>query len=275
MSKRMVAGVSSACFFPLETAGSVQILSEWRIPNIEIFFNSFQELKDGYLERLSALCQEAGTKVVSIHPFTSNSESLYFFTNYPGRLQDGLEIYRLFLHAAQKLGAGILVFHGAALQSRMDIPQSAANLRALDRMAREEYGVTVAYENVVRCKGRDPDYFVQLREYYPELCFVLDVKQALRSGHSPSEYVEKLGNSIIHVHVSDSTRQNDCLPVGQGEMDLPALLQQLHSRGFSGTLLQEVYRESYRHQSEVLEGYRRLQSQLDAVWEQRTGFDQI
>ena len=175
MNKPVGAGVSSACFFPLETADSVKILSEWHIPNIEIFFNSFQELKDGYLERLSALCREAGTQVVSIHPFTSNSESLYFFTSYPGRLQDGLMIYRPFLRAAQKLGARVLVFHGATLQNRMDIPQSAANLRVLDRVAREEYGVTVAYENVVRCRGKDPDYFVQLREYYPELRFVLDV----------------------------------------------------------------------------------------------------
>ena len=143
MNKPVGAGVSSACFFPLETADSVKILSE-------IFFNSFQELKDGYLECLSALCREAGTQVVSIHPFTSNSESLYFFTSYPGRLQDGLMIYRPFLRAAQKLGARVLVFHGATLQNRMDIPQSAANLRVLDRVAREEYGVTVAYENVVR-----------------------------------------------------------------------------------------------------------------------------
>lgn len=156
MNKPVGAGVSSACFFPLETADSVKILSEWHIPNIEIFFNSFQELKDGYLERLSALCREAGTQVVSIHPFTSNSESLYFFTSYPGRLQDGLMIYRPFLRAAQKLGARVLVFHGATLQNRMDIPQSAANLRVLDRVAREEYGVTVAYENVVRCRGKDP-----------------------------------------------------------------------------------------------------------------------
>lgn len=222
MNKPVGAGVSSACFFPLETADSVKILSEWHIPNIEIFFNSFQELKDGYLERLSALCREAGTQVVSIHPFTSNSESLYFFTSYPGRLQDGLMIYRPFLRAAQKLGARVLVFHGATLQNRMDIPQSAANLRVLDRVAREEYGVTVAYENVVRCRGKDPDYFVQLREYYPELRFVLDVKQALRSGHHPLEYVEELGDSIIHVHISDSSPQQDCLPVGQGEMDILA-----------------------------------------------------
>ena len=82
----MRAGVSSACFFPQETACSVEKLAQWKIPQIEIFFNSFQELKPDYLERLRSCCQAGGTKIVSIHPFTSNSESFYFFTDYPGRL---------------------------------------------------------------------------------------------------------------------------------------------------------------------------------------------
>lgn len=47
----------------------------------------------------------------------------------------------------------------------------------------------------------------------------------------------------------------------------PGLLQHLKQEGFSGAVLQELYRESYRQQSEVLEGYRRLQRQIDAVWE--------
>ena len=97
----------------------------------------------------------------------------------------------------------------------------------------------------------------------------------MRSGHHPLEYVEKLGDSIIHVHISDSSPQQDCLPVGQGEMDTLAFLQHLKQEGFSGAVLQELYRESYRQQSEVLEGYRRLQRQIDAVWERETLFDKI
>ena len=34
---RVRVGVSSACFFPLETIHAVEKLAEWRIPNIEIF----------------------------------------------------------------------------------------------------------------------------------------------------------------------------------------------------------------------------------------------
>ena len=50
-------------------------------------------------------------------------------------------------------------------------------------------------------------------------------------------------------------------------MDTMVFLQHLKQEGFSGAVLQELYRESYRQQSEVLEGYRRLQRQIDAVWE--------
>ena len=120
----------------------------------------------------------------------------------------------------------------------------------------------VAYENVVRCRGRDPQYFASLREYYPEMRFVLDIKQALRSGRLPSEYIRLLGDSICHVHISDSTSERDCLPVGGGEMNLHELLQELKEQGFHGSVLQEVYRDSYEHPQQVLEGYRVLEKMV-------------
>lgn len=265
MKDGMQAGVSSACFFPQETACSVEKLAQWRIPQIEIFFNSFQELKPDYIERMRSCSQAGGTKIVSIHPFTSNSESFYFFTDYPGRLQDGLAIYRHFLQAAQQLQAQLLVFHGASVANDLSIERSARHFAALDRMAREEYGITVAYENVVRSRSREPQYLVQLREAYPQLKLVLDVKQALRAGHDPLEYVEQLGESIVHVHISDSTQQEDCLAVGSGNADLAALLGALQSKGFAGCVLQELYRNSYQEESEVKEGYLQLRQLIERV----------
>ena len=91
---RVQIGVSSACFFPTETIHAVQKLAAWNIPNIEVFFNSPRELKEDYVQKLAQICKQAGTRVASVHPFTSGSESLYFFSEYPGRFEDGLEIYR-------------------------------------------------------------------------------------------------------------------------------------------------------------------------------------
>ncbi len=257
------AGVSSACFFPMDTLHSVQKLTEWKVPNIEIFFNSFQELKPGYLEQLAECCRASQTQVVSFHPFTSGSESFYFFTDYPGRIQDGLEIYRHFLHAANYLGAQLLVFHGASVFSSLSMEKSAEHFYALDRMAREEYGVTVAYENVVRSKSKEPDYLLELKQWYPQLACVLDVKQALRSGKDPLEYLEKLGDSIRHIHISDSDVQRDCLPIGQGTMEWSALFEQLKQQHFDGYIIQELYSDSYQGQEEVLDGFRQLKNAMN------------
>lgn len=257
------AGVSSACFFPMETLPAVRKLTEWKVPNIEIFFNSFQELKPDYLERLADCCRASQTRVVSVHPFTSGSESFYFFTDYPGRLKDGLELYRHFLRAARFLDAQLLVFHGASVFSSLSMEQSAEHFRMLDQMAREEYGVTVAYENVVRSRSKEPDYLLELKRLYPELACVLDVKQALRSGKEPMEYLEKLGDSIRHIHISDSDVQKDCLPVGRGTMDLEALFEKLRQLRFDGFLIQELYSDSYQNADEVLDGFCRLKDAMN------------
>lgn len=262
---RVQVGVSSACFFPTETIHAVQKLAAWNIPNIEVFFNSPRELKEDYVQKLAQICEQAGSRVVSVHPFTSESEPLYFFSEYPGRFEDGLEIYRNYFRAAQILGAEFLVFHGDNPFNKMPIEKGFEQIKRMDQIAQAEYGVSIAYENVVRCRGKDPQYCVKLREYYPQMKFVLDVKQAVRAGRDPMEYVRALGNSIVHVHISDSDAEKDCLPVGSGTMDLQNLMECLMKEGFCGNVLQEVYRESYEKEEEVLLGYRNLEQLISTL----------
>lgn len=262
---RVQVGISSACFFPTETIHAVQKLAAWNIPNIEVFFNSPRELKEDYVQKLAQICKQAGTRVASVHPFTSGSESLYFFSEYPGRFEDGLEIYRNYFRAAQILGAEFLVFHGDNPFNKMPIEKGFEQIKRMDQIAQAEYGVSIAYENVVRCRGKDPQYCVKLREYYPQMKFVLDVKQAVRAGRDPMEYVRALGNSIVHVHISDSDAEKDCLPVGSGTMDLQNLMECLMKEGFCGNVLQEVYRESYEKEEEVLLGYRNLEQLISTL----------
>lgn len=265
MNGQICTGVSSACFYPMETIDAVEQLCAWKIPNIEIFFNSPRELREDYVNRLREMCIRSGTRVVSVHPFTSGIEPLFFFSEYPGRFEDGIELYTAFFRAAQRLGAELLVFHGDSPYSKIPQQKAFERMRRLDRFAFAQYGVRVAYENVVRCRGRDPQYFADLREYYPEMRFVLDIKQALRSERDPGEYIRSLGSSICHVHISDSSAKSDCLPVGGGEMNLRALLRQLVDGGFCGNILQELYRDSYEHPRQVLEGFCMLQKLVEEL----------
>ena len=97
MNDQICTGVSSACFYPMETLCAVRQLCAWKIPNIEIFFNSPRELKEEYVQKLHQLCQQSGTQVVSVHPFTSGIEplSLLRYSASEGRIvieqMDGME----------------------------------------------------------------------------------------------------------------------------------------------------------------------------------------
>ena len=58
-------------------------------------------------------------------------------------------------------------------------------------------------------------------------------------GYSPQEAVEALGPSILHVHLTDAqaTRgRGRLVPVGEGSVDLPALLGALEARDYRGWL---------------------------------------
>jgi sugar phosphate isomerase/epimerase len=62
----------------------------------------------------------------------------------------------------------------------------------------------------------------------------------------PATYVESirtLGSRIQHVHFSDGDRQTYALhlPLGDGELDLPAIVAALKQIGFRGTLTNDLY----------------------------------
>ena len=98
-------GLSSACFYPEETLDSVKRCAELGFTNVEIFMNSFSELEEPYLRRVRAFCEESGTTVTSIHPFTSGYEYMLFFSAYKKRAGEAAEFYRKYFHAAAYLGA--------------------------------------------------------------------------------------------------------------------------------------------------------------------------
>jgi sugar phosphate isomerase/epimerase len=62
----------------------------------------------------------------------------------------------------------------------------------------------------------------------------------------PDRYVEsirQLGRRIRHIHFSDGDRQTYALhlPIGEGELDLPAIVAALKEIGFDGTLTNDLF----------------------------------
>ena len=108
-------GISTSCFYPMETELALENAAELGIRDFEVHLSTFSELNDGYLKELNKILKHYGARVHSLHPFYSMLESAMFFSDYnERRFADGVEIYKQFFHAAAKLGAKYLVFHGGS-----------------------------------------------------------------------------------------------------------------------------------------------------------------
>lgn len=253
-------GISTACFYPLETELAVERLTARQIPGIEIFLNSVSELEPAYLKNLREKLDGAGCRVLSLHPFSSGFEPFLFFSEYERRYRDSVELYQRYFEAACLLGAKIVVFHGDRKGGRLpekDYFERYAGLRD----AAKSQGVLLAQENIGPGRSGSLGFLTRMRDYLKDVSFVLDVKQAVRGGEDPMEIARTLNQQIVHLHVSDHTPQRDCLPVGTGEFPFQRLLQLFAGQNREIGAVVELYRESYQEEGEIFASFDRLTAQ--------------
>lgn len=133
--------------------------------------------------------------------------------------------------------------------------------RYLDRyyrlnQAARSFGVMLAQENVSRCPGPLPGISGP-HEGGPggRRGFCPGLQAARRAGVDYRQLLRLLGTSIVHLHISDWAGAEDCLPVGKGSMDFPALLKDLENAGYAGGVILELYRRNYGGYEELLASY--------------------
>lgn len=258
----MLAGVSTACYYPALLEDALQTIADADVEAAEVFINSPCELQGAYLRSLRQICRN--TRILSLHPFTSGMEPILFFSDYRRRFYDGIEIYKRFFEAAGELGAKIVVFHGNRRESVVPYPQYFDYFGELALIA-SRMGVTLAQENVPRCTSWQPYFFQEMSRYLPNTRYVLDVKQCIRAEIPLEAMVHAMGPNLVHLHVSDHSETHDCLPVGKGDLDLEALLRLLHNNGFDGGVILEVYRDGYGEYAELEESYRKILHAVNIV----------
>lgn len=244
----MHCGISTACFYPQDTLLSLQQVAQAGATETELFFNTFSELEEPYLAQIEGFIKQSGIKVLSVHPFSSAMETFFFASTYATRFSDGVALYRKFFAACERFGAKILVFHGdyATNPGNISDEEYASTFCKLAKIGRE-YGVTLCHENVYYCRLNSPKRVEELRVLLGEYAaFVLDTKQALRSGYSVLEMLQAMGSDMIHLHLSDYTQQADCLPPGQGTLDINGLLCCLRNLPYQGDIVIELYRSGFK-----------------------------
>lgn len=247
----MEIGVSTASLYPLHAEDAFSELARLGVKTAEVFANAECEAREPILNQICSIRDEYGMRVSSFHPFSSPMESVYLFSDYDRRIDEMMTMYRRFFGSMNALGAKIFVLHGAILSSKCTVSHYLKQFRMLSEAGRE-FGVTVAQENVSYCLSGRLEFLKMMKRELGDLAkFVLDLKQARRSGENPLDYVDTLGESIVHCHLSDANGDKDCLPIGKGIFDFSGFMRKILSKGFDGAFIVELYRNNYSEFSEL------------------------
>jgi len=254
----MIVGASTSCFYPLETEKSLEKVIETGFKKTEIFFNSLCELEPEFVLKMKERADEAGLKVLSVHPFSAALENTCIFSEYQRRYDDYIDVYKKHMHAAALLGAKFVVIHGALARQKRDIPKDLyiERFASLVELGKQE-GVSVCQENVVRFLSEDLGFLKDMRSALgSDFNMVFDIKQAIRSGYNPFEVVSEMKNDIVHVHISDNGKEGDCLPPGTGSFDFGRLFGELDDAGYQGDYVIEIYSKGFDVEKELIQSRR-------------------
>ena len=254
----MKSGVSTACLYPLNTEDSLAALLKLGFKTVEVFLNSFCELEQSFLQNLRDMADANGAKIVSVHPFLSCFEPFMIFSHYMRRFEDGCDLYRDFIRAANILNAGILVMHGDYTGGPLPLKEYLRRFEIIHDLCAGK-GVLLTQENVYNFKSNSPEFILKMKDSLKEKAnFTFDVKQAVRSGFSPFDMLSAMSGSVRHIHVNDNIPGRDCLLPGKGSLDFAKLKKAADDIGYKGEWIIEVYRQNFEEEAEILAAAERL-----------------
>lgn len=272
----MELGISTASYFGrMHTEDALLDIGAHGVRTVELFLNSFSEYTDAFAGVLLERLRRADLSVFSVHPLSTQFEP-QLFSRCDRQREDALGLYEQVLRLAEKVGATHYVMHGAASLAAAGKNAGMARSHPVARLAgilmelaarAEDHGVVLTLENVSWCAFRTPAFGTELRDAMDgKIKFTLDVKQAIRSGYSPEDYVRAIGKDIVNVHLCDAYADADgaarlALP-GSGDCDFAALFMLLRSYGYAGPAFIEVYSDMYETLPELYDSYAKMRALL-------------
>ena len=263
----MEIGVSTASFFLRKhNEDALKALNSIDAKVAEVFLETFSQYDGEYGKKLNKYVGDM--RIHSVHVVTTQYEPQLFSANEL-QAKDAFDMFENVLRCAKELGANNYTLHGKAyFKKTYSMPDEIG--RFIDRFnimceLSAKYNVSVCLENVFWCMYSYVGFFDKIRDFCPMLKTCLDVKQAIRSGEDPLDYLDEMGDRINTVHLSDFKADGKmCLP-GRGVYDFERLFKRLKDVGFNGNMLIEVYKDDFGDESELkdsLEFLRKLKEKV-------------
>lgn len=257
-------GVSTACLYPMPVEEALYELILGGVPQVEIFLNTHSELRRSFIMNLAELLKRFDVSCSSLHPFTCEMEPLLFFSQYERRTADAIDYYKHYFAAMQALRSNVFVMHGSKGSGNNQLYIERFNM--LSEIG-SEFGITVAQENVSRCTSRSLEFLKEMKKQLGSRAkFVLDIKQAIRSGENPTAVLEALGENIVLIHMSDHGPYGDCLTIGNGSFRIKDFLKKLSVLSPDCTVILEFYRSAFENVSDLLQNYQVFERMTESIY---------
>ena len=264
-------GISTASFFDrLMLEDAPALFRQWGVRFAEYYLNSYCEYDPVFVDRLARETEDAGISVVGVHPMSLQYEPL-LFTPHPRQRADAMKAYELVLRAGERLHADHYVMHGPVVLNgvakNLQLERLAPIFDLLSDMA-EDHGLHLTLENVSYSIMPTPEIGLKLRSVLKRpLYHTLDIKQSIRAGIDPIEFVKAFGEHILAVHACDCSFTGGspryCLPP-HGEFDFRGLISALEKKGFSGAVLLEAYSDMFQDPKELFDAYIALYTMINS-----------
>jgi sugar phosphate isomerase/epimerase len=244
--------LSTGSVYTYGTARAFELAARVGFDGVELLIDErWDTLQPPYLRRLAA---ETGAAVLSVHsPFAP----------IPAWPRAEVERIKRALDVAQNVGARTLNLHVPHQVSdvtvttyskkwRVPLPWPSPDQRAyaawlLDgglAALQERTAVTITVENLParRVFGRRFNAYAlntwEELALFPRLC--LDTTHCGTWDADPVHVLERLGNRVKHVHLSDWTGRYQHQPLGRGILPLGPFLKALATRGYDGPVVVEL-----------------------------------
>jgi len=237
----MKLGLSTAAFYGRwETEDAAARIVKLPFDCAEVFLQSESECTKEFAEQVRR--NLSGMPCTSVHPLGSHENHM---AQRPARqMKDSFDAFRRILDAGAALGAKTYVYHGRHTPQLRALAWNLPwNIEALIPMCEEAKarGMVIGWENVFWCQLTEPSRVLEAKAALPQVRFTLDIKQAMRAGCDPIDFVYAMGDRLCNVHVCDWAEDGKlCLP-GEGVFDFDALMKALRDVHYDGPVIIEPY----------------------------------
>ena len=224
--------LSSSSVYPLSVHDTFAVAHDLGYDGVEVMVTGSQISRNP--ETIRSLIERYQMPVLAIH-----APTLLLTQQVWGKAWTKIELSAAM---AAEVGATTVVAHPPFRWQSGYAENFAEGVRRIS----EEYGVTIAVENMYpwRVRGREAKAYLPhwnpLPEPYEHVTW--DFSHAAIAGMDSYEEIRKLGTRLSHVHLTDGTpngKDEHLLP-GEGTQRCAETLQYLSETGYTGTVAIEV-----------------------------------